>query len=273
MDIVDTHCHIHQAQPSLEGSDSVRTKWLTAGKDDADVIIADAIQAGVTGMICVGTDVADSVVAVDFVQGRQHVWVSIGIHPHEAERYINDNASLADFAALASRPKVVAVGECGLDYYYNHSSKPDQVKILRHQIELALQHDLPMVFHVRDAFDDFWKVFDDYQGIRGVIHSFTAGPDELERVLGRGLHVGLNGIMTFTKDQQQLAAAKAVPLDRLVVETDAPYLTPAPYRGNISEPKHAATTLSFLAKLQGRTDQQLADETTANARRLFDLEG
>lgn len=273
MEIVDTHCHIHQAQHGLAGDDPVRNKWLEAGRADADAIITDAIQAGVASMVCVGTDVADSAVAVDFVQDRQSVWASIGIHPHAAEHYADDVDSLTKFAGLASRPKVVAVGECGLDYYYNHSPKPDQAKVLRFQIELALQHDLPMIFHVRDAFDDFWPIFDSYQNVRGVIHSFTAGPDELDQVLARGLYVGLNGIMTFTRDEQQLAAAKSVPLDQLVVETDAPYLTPEPYRGTISEPKHAATTLSFLAKLQGRTDQQLADKTTANARRLFNLEG
>lgn len=272
MEIVDTHCHIHEAQPGLAEADPVAAKWLEGGFTDADKIIADAEKAHVTSLLCVGTDVADSEVAVDFVQGRPQAWASIGIHPHEAHRYIGDTDGLVKFAGLAGRQKVVAVGECGLDYYYAHSPKDAQEKILRFQIELALQHGLPMVFHVRDAFDDFWPIFDSYKDIRGVVHSFTAGEKELERVLSRGLYVGLNGIMTFTKDTGQLAAAKAVPRDKLLIETDAPYLTPTPYRGKMCEPKHAATTLSFLAKLQEVTDQQLAGETTANARRLFSLE-
>jgi TatD DNase family protein len=275
MEIVDSHCHIHEAQRGLAGDDPLRNKWHQAGKDDADDIIADAVKAGVTRMVCVGTDVADSQVAVEFVQGRPQAWASIGIHPHEAERYIGDTDSLVTFAKLASRQKVVAVGECGLDYFYKHSPRTAQIRILRYQIELALQHGLPMIFHVRDAFQDFWPVFDSYKGakedIRGVIHSFTATEQELGQALERGLYIGLNGIMTFTKDEKQLAAAAAVPLDRLLIETDAPYLTPAPYRGKICEPKHAATTLSFIAQLQGITDQQLADSTTANARRLFYL--
>src|SRR6185312_11541821 len=129
---------------------------------------------------------------------------SVGIHPHEAQRYAGDAQALAAFAKLAERPKIVAVGECGLDYFYNHSPKVDQEEILRFQIELALRHDLPMIFHVRDAFDDFWSIFDEYTGIRGVIHSFTATEKELAQALERGLYIGLNGIMTFTKQVKQL---------------------------------------------------------------------
>lgn len=271
MEITDTHCHIHEAQAGIGNDDPVHNKWHKAGKTDADAIIADANAAGVRRMICVGTDVEDSRVAVEFVQGRPGLWASIGIHPHEASRYVGKPDDLVTFASLASRQKVVAVGECGLDYFYDHSSKEDQAKILRFQIELAMQHDLPMVFHVRDAFDDFWSIFDSYKGIRGVIHSFTATEKVLAEALERKLYIGLNGIMTFTKDDQQLAAAKKVPLDAMVLETDAPFLTPAPYRGTICEPKHAATTLSFVANLQGLTDQHIAEKTTANASRLFNL--
>jgi TatD DNase family protein len=273
VDIVDTHCHIHEIEAEGNAEDGVHQRWAKHGKTDPDAVINDAADAGVTRLVCVGTDVADSQLAVEFVQGRPQCWASIGIHPHEAKRYLDDADSLVRFSELAARQKVVAVGECGLDYYYNHSPKDDQIKILRFQMELALQHSLPMIFHVREAFDDFWPVFDSYKGIRGVVHSFTASRKELDGVLARGLYVGLNGIMTFTKDEEQLAAAKAVPPDRLVIETDAPYLTPSRDRGKICEPKHAAMTLSFVAELQGRTDQHVADETTKNAFRLFNLEG
>jgi TatD DNase family protein len=271
MDIVDTHCHIHE----IIGNDNTHERWAKAGIVDPDAVIADAKHANVRRLICVGTDVEDSVLAVGFVQGRPQTWASIGIHPHEAKRYVGDSDSLVTFSGLAERQKVVAVGECGLDYFYGHSPKAEQEKILRYQIELAVQHGLPMIFHVRDAFDDFWRIFDEYHGrtpIQGVIHSFTADRQELDRVLERGLYVGLNGIMTFTKDPAQLAAAKAVPPERMLIETDAPYLTPAPYRGKMCEPKHAATTLSFLSQILEITDQQLAETTTANASRLFNLE-
>lgn len=272
MDITDTHCHIHQAIASAgNAGDPVHDKWRKGGVTDADELVTEARQAGVTRLVCVGVDVDDSALAVDFVQSRPHTWASIGIHPHEAQHTVGDQSRQARFAALASLPKVVAVGECGLDYFYTHSSPADQAAVLRFQIELALEHNLPMVFHVREAFGDFWPIFDAYPGIRGVIHSFSATRRELDAILERGLFVGLNGIATFAKNPEQTAAFKAVPPERMVIETDAPYLTPTPYRGKICRPKHAATNLSFIAQLQGVAEQQLAAQTTENARRLFAL--
>ncbi|MEK7153281.1 MAG: TatD family hydrolase, partial [Patescibacteria group bacterium] len=178
---------------------------------------------------------------------------------------------LQRFAKLVRQPKVVAIGECGLDYHYNHSLPADQEIVLRFQIELALEHGLALVFHVRDAFDDFWNIFDEYKGIQGVIHSFSAGRQELEKILDRGLYVGLNGIMTFTKVNEQLEAAKAVPLAKLLLETDAPFLTPAPRRGTICEPKHARVTAEFLSQLRGEPIEEIAARTTENAQTVFGL--
>ncbi len=271
MQLTDTHCHIHEAWKSVNGNDATAERWAKAGNPPADDIIARALDADVTRLICVGTTLPDSKMAVDFVESRDRVWASIGLHPHEAKDYAHFDDKLKDFASLASKPKVVAVGECGLDYFHNHSPKAEQEQILRFQIELALAHNLPMIFHVRDAFDDFWQIFDDYKDIRGVIHSFSATEKELDQILERGLYVGLNGIMTFTKSEAQLAAAKAVPLDRLVLETDAPFLTPAPNRKEACEPKHLRLTAAFLANLRGELPEDLAAATTANAQKLFDL--
>jgi len=143
--------------------------------------------------------------------------------------------------------------------------------MLRFQLNLAQVHNLPVIFHVRDAFDDFFAILDDFKTIRGVIHSFTADTVTLDKCLNRGLYIGLNGIMTFTKDQNQLNAAKALPLNRLLLETDAPFLTPAPYRGTICQPKHVVVTAEFLAKLKGITLEEIAVATTQNAKRLFNL--
>lgn len=267
MQLVDTHCHIHEA----DGDDEVAAKWHDAGITNARPLVQRARQAGVGRMICVGCTIEDTQLAVDFAASQQGVWASIGIHPHEAQRYVGNQTALGDFARLAVAPKVVAVGECGLDYYYNHSPKQAQETILRFQIELALKHDLPIIFHVRDAFEDFWKIFDEYKGVRGVIHSFTAGQAELEQVLARDLYVGLNGIMTFTKQVKQLDAARAVPLRRLLLETDAPFLTPQPLRGKINEPRHVQEVAMFLAELRGEDPATLAENTTNNARTLFGL--
>jgi TatD DNase family protein len=254
MQLTDTHCHIHSADYGL----------------DADEVIAAASKAGVTRLLCVGTDLGDSQKAVEFVQNRQNCWATIGLHPHEASRYADDESARESFTSLINHPKVVAVGECGLDYY-QHSPKPDQQKTLRFQLELALEHKLPLIFHVREAFADFWPIFDEYEGIKGVVHSFSAGQEEMDEVLRRDLYVGLNGIMTFTKDDKQLAAAKNVPLQKLLLETDAPYLTPVPYRGTICKPEHVKVTAEFLADLRGESPSDLATATTNNAKQLFRL--
>jgi TatD DNase family protein len=272
MDLVDTHCHIHEAWRSVNGPDATAKLWDKAGRPDADDLITRAKQDGVTRMICVGTTLPDSKMAIEFVATRERTWASIGLHPHEAKDYANNTAKLQAFAKLATKPKVVAVGECGLDYFYSHSSKQDQEKVLRFQIELAIAHNLPMIFHVREAFDDFWPIFDGYSGIRGVIHSFSATEKELGQIVERGLYVGLNGIMTFTKHVKQLDAAKAVPLTHLLLETDAPFLTPQPFRGTICGPKHAKVTAEFLANLRGESLADFAKATTTNACNLFGLD-
>jgi len=267
IELTDTHCHIHEAL----GKDDVADKWHEAGISDPAPLIEHATAADVTRLLCVGCTLRDSELAIALVQKHPKMWASIGIHPHEAAQYVEDEAARARFAALATKSKVVAVGECGLDYFYTHSPKADQERILRFQIELALEHDLPMIFHVREAFDDFWKIFDEYKGIRGVIHSFTATEKELAEILERGLYVGLNGIMTFTKHVKQLDAARAVPLDKLLLETDAPFLTPQPLRGTINEPKYVRIIAEFLANLRQESLEELAQASTTNAQHLFGI--
>jgi len=271
MELVDTHCHIHEATFLLEGDNATRARWLSAGSPDPGDMIAEAAEADVTKLICVGTTVPDSQLAVDFVREREHVWASIGIHPHEASVYAHNHRALQQFRNLAAKPKVVAIGETGLDYYYEHSPKEAQAQLLRFQLELATEHNLPLIFHIRDAFEDFWPIFGQYKGLRGVVHSFTATTTELEAALERGLYIGLNGIMTFTKHSAQLEAAKKVPRERILIETDAPFLTPIPYRGTICQPKHVRVTAEFLAQLRGERLEELAAATTQNAGTLFNI--
>jgi TatD DNase family protein len=172
---------------------------------------------------------------------------------------------------LATAPKVVAIGECGLDYYYGHSPKEKQIEVMKFQIELAMKHDLPVIFHVRDAFDDFWPVFDSYTGVRGVLHSFTDSAENLHKAMARDLYIGVNGIATFAKKPEQLAVYREVPLQKLLLETDAPFLTPVPYRGNINEPKRVRTIMEFLAGLRGEDRDVLARATTRNVQKLFGI--
>lgn len=267
MQLVDTHCHVHETG-SGDTSSPTYSLWQRARQADPDQIIERARQNGVGQMICVGTSAADSRLAVEFVEGRPGCFASIGIHPHEAK---DGQPALEVLKTLADKPKVVAVGECGLDYFYNHSPRDDQIEMLRAQLELAQAHNLPVIFHVREAFDDFWPIYDDFPGLRGVLHSFTDSQTNLDKALKRGLFIGLNGIMTFTRDPAQQAMARAVPLNKLVLETDAPYLTPVPHRGTINEPANTRVVAEFLAKLRGESLEELAAQTTQNARELFSI--
>lgn len=279
MEFVDTHCHIHEAGDHTNGDEFVRSKWAKAGITEPSKIIQESVDAGVKNMICVGCTLRDSELAIELANKSPNCWASIGIHPHEAKDHSNKSLQsefkalldLNNYSSAGMVRKIVAIGECGLDYYYNHSDKADQKKILEFQLELAQKHDLPVIFHVREAFDDFWPIFDQFKGLRGVIHSFSSDSGDLDKILSRGLFVGLNGIMTFTKVAEQLEAAKRIPLDKLLLETDAPYLTPAPERSIICQPKHIVRTAEYLAGLRDENIEQLARVTTQNACNLFGI--
>ena len=274
MQLADSHCHI-QSVGAFEGEASTRNLWEKAGDTNADDVIARASAADVTRMVCVGCNLEDSKLAIDFAKNRGRCWASIGIHPHESRQYSEDLAAAKEFAALADAPKVVAVGECGLDYFYEHSDKSAQLKLLEFQLQLAQERSLPVIFHVREAFGDFWPVFERYstgaRPIRGVLHSFTDSRANLERALRHGLYIGVNGIATFTKNLEQLEVYKAIPLESLLLETDAPFLTPVPFRGKICEPYHIRTIAEFLADLRGESLEQIAQATTQNTQQLFGI--
>lgn len=256
--LIDTHCHIHDPQYEY----------------DTDAVVKAARQAGVEKMILVGTHLEDSRNAIAFTQKDPGFYASIGVHPHEAD----DWSTIArDFAKLAAQDKVVAVGECGLDYFYGHSSRENQLRAIDEQLAIAKQNGLPMIFHIRGAkdnpqavFDDFWPIYKKYE-LPGVVHSFSAERTILDEILAHDLYVGLNGIMTFTKDDAQLEAAKAVPLTKLLLETDAPYLTPTPYRGTMNEPKNVGLVAEFLAGLRGEPLDELSEQTSRNAEKLFSI--
>lgn len=252
MKLFDSHCHIHDEQYEF----------------DIPEVLSRAKSAGVEGMVCIGTSAIDSQNAVNFVLDKPNCFATVGLHPHEATLGEDDFEVLAQ---LVNHPKVVGIGEFGLDYYYENSPKEDQIKALRYQLELAVTSNKPCVFHIRDAFEDFWPIFDEYTGIRGVVHSFTATKKELNEALKRDLYISLNGIMTFTKNEEQLEAAKAVPLEKLILETDAPYLTPTPLRGKINEPSYVEHVAEFLSRLREESKETLSEVTTGNALSLFGI--
>lgn len=256
---VDTHCHIHETSYPL---------------DQAGVLQRGAL-AGVDKMIVVGTDRQSSRQAVDFATNHTNVFASIGVHPHEAVT-MEDGKWKVEFSELLSSNSqlplagVVAIGEIGLDYFYTHSPREVQITALKAQLQLAVDYGLPVIFHVRDAFDDFWPIFDSYSPtIRGVLHSFTDTHDNMIKAIERGLYIGVNGISTFTKDQAQKDMFAAIPLDRLLLETDAPFLTPTPLRGKVNEPAFVKQVAEHHATIRGLPLDVIASATTANAHALF----
>lgn len=296
IELFDTHCHVHEVtDPSMP----LYQKWYSDNQTrTAESVLAGARAAGVVRMLCVGTTLADSELAVRFAEQHEGVWAAIGIHPHEARHYIAPASSPAGLKAparrhrvlpevaqrfhqLAEHKKVVAIGECGLDYFYGHSSPADQAAVLRFQLELGTMHKLPLSFHVRSAaaavtgepcaFDDFWRLLSRYPGTRGVLHSFTDSAAQAQRASEQGLYIGVNGIATFTKDPAQRDLYRSLPLSILLLETDAPFLTPQPFRGRVCESKHVRSTAEFLAHLRQEPLERIAKISTENARALFNV--
>lgn len=248
--LVDTHCHIHDANYPLDIGD----------------VLKRAHHAGVNQMVCVGTSEQSSQRALDFAKNHEHLYAAIGVHPHDTKE---GYAAIGQLLAAAEKP--VAIGEIGLDYFYTHSPRELQIKALETQLDLARQYDLPVIFHVREAFDDFWPIFDNFPGLRGVLHSFTDTQLNVDQALARDLLIGVNGISTFTKDEAQRAMFADLPLDRVLLETDAPFLTPAPYRGTVNEPAFVRNVAEFHAHIRNVDLDTVAEATSANARALFAL--
>lgn len=249
MQFIDTHCHIHSRSYKL----------------DSEEVYRRAVSAGIEKIICVGTDVEDSKQAVNFANTHEAAFASVGVHPHEAKHGVDG------LAQLVNDKKVVAIGEIGLDYFYEHSERKVQIEIFEQQLQLAVDNDLPIIFHVRNAFDDFWSVLANFSGVRGVLHSFTDSQAHLDKALSLGLFIGVNGIATFTKDETQKAMFRAIPTDRLLFETDAPYLTPLSRRGKVNEPVFVGEVAEYISTELSTSVDKLAAQTTHNATNLFHL--
>lgn len=247
----DDHCHI--------GGDEGR--W-----PDADDAVAEARAGGVERMIVVGTDLATSRDAIAVAARFDGVWATVGVHPHDS------SGGLDGIVELLAAPGVVAVGECGLDYHYDHSPRDVQRAAFASQIALAHEHDLALVVHTREAWDDTIDVLRG-EGMpeRTVIHCFTGGPAEMHRCLELGAHISFSGIVTFPKAPEVREAAAACPADRLLVETDAPFLAPVPHRGKPNRPALVALVGAAVAEARGETVEHVADVTWKNAARVYRL--
>jgi len=254
--LIDTHAHIHDK----------------AFDDDRDAVVERMRAAGVRTAICVGCDIPDTQRALETAE-RYGVFCSVGIHPHEAKDAPPDIASA--FAPFLKDPRIVAVGETGLDYYYDHSPRDVQQRVLREQIRIARGLEKPVIFHHRDAFEDFVQILRDEwrDGMRGVVHCFTGDTAQAKTYVGEfNLYLGIGGVVTFKTAQTVRDAVTAVGLQRLVLETDCPYLAPAPHRGHRNEPAYVAATAQKVSELLRIPPHDVSARTSENARALFSLQ-
>jgi TatD DNase family protein len=254
--LIDSHCHLDYAPMS----------------DDLLATLARARAAGVEQLVHIGCSPTSMARAVELASEHEQVFASVGIHPHDAR--LLDDALLEQIEQLArSSAKVVAIGETGLDYHYDFSPREAQLGAFAQQIELARRLDMPLVLHIRDAHADAWAVLDEHppRANPGVVHCFTGNRAEAERWLELGWHVSFSGIATFKTATELREAVLIVPRDRILLETDAPYLSPEPLRGRKNEPANVAFTCVALASLRGEEPSALAHAAAANTRALFGM--
>ena len=268
--LIDTHCHIQLIDDKT--NDHTSLLWQKNQQISLDSVIASADSVSVKQMVAVGCNLHDSNLAIELANKKNNIFAAVGIHPHEATLFKSHYSSNQNtFEELIQKDKVKAIGECGLDYFYNHSKKEDQMDVFEFQLKMADKYNLPVIFHVRQAFDDFWPILAKYPNVRGVLHSYTDSMENLDKAVLRGFFIGVNGIATFTKEDSQLMVYKSIPLKNLLLETDSPYLTPVQLRGSINEPRNVRIITKFVASLLDVREEEIINQTTLNAINLFNL--
>jgi TatD DNase family protein len=255
----DAHCHL---QEQFLGDEETTAALLDT--------LARAYEGGVDRVVVIGTDATTSAQALEItsVEGPVDIYATVGLHPHDARQEIEPVLELA----RRGHPKLVGIGECGLDYYYEHSPRADQRRAFATQIALAHELDLALVIHARDAFDDLFEVLDS-EGVpeRTVVHCFTGTSEDAQACLALGCDISISGVVTFKNAELLREAVRSVPLARLHVETDSPFLAPVPYRGKANEPAFVTVVGEFVAELRGESFVEVREATRANTARLFRL--
>jgi TatD DNase family protein len=256
--LIDSHCHLD----------------FEALAADIDGVLARAETAGVSGMVTISTHVEKFSTYAGLAERYANVWCSVGTHPHHADEELHIQTE--DLVRLSAHPRCVAIGEAGLDYFYDNAPREAQATGLRRHIAASRITGLPLVIHSRQADDDMAKILEE-EARQGafpfVLHCFTAGAELAERALALGGYISFSGIITFRNAEEIREVAKTVPADRYLVETDAPYLAPIPHRGQSNEPSFVRHTAGKVAEVRGITLEQVGAETTANFARLFSKTG
>src|SRR6266849_6333776 len=249
--LVDSHCHLDFADFAAE----------------RDAVIERARTAGVGTMVTICTRLDEFPGVRAIAEAYDDIWCSVGAHPHEAADHAATRAT--ELVALAAHPRVVGIGETGLDYHYDHSSREVQARVFRTHIAAARESGLPLIIHAREADDDIARILHEEHAEAGVLHCFSSGRGLAEAALDLGFYISISGIVTFRNAEDLRAIVRDVPLERLLVETDAPYLAPVPYRGRRNEPAYVAATAAAVAALKGLDPRHLAASTRENFFRLF----
>lgn len=261
---IDAHCHLQFEERAGRDDDTIRPR--TADETAAE-LVRRAVDAGVERMVCIGTDLATSVEAVRLAGVFPEVWATVGLHPHDAKKLAQEWDELVE---LASSDRVVGIGEAGFDLYYRHSEPDAQEEAFRAQVRLARDRGLPLVIHSRDAWPETFAVLES-EGVpdRTVFHCFTGGPAEAARALALGCWLSYSGIVSFKTADDLRAAAAITPDDRLLIETDAPFLAPVPHRGRTNEPAFLPAVGAALAAARNEPVEAVATVTRANAMAFF----
>lgn len=244
MRFTDSHCHLTMS--------------------DADANLARAREQGVVGFVVPATRLDDAQPAVRIARQNDDVWCAVGFHPHEAKDC--DDAAFATIERLAGEERVAAIGEIGLDYHYMHSPRETQIAVFERHIDLAKRLDLPIIVHNRESIDDMLQIL---KGGRGILHSYTESLDVAKTLIDRGYFISFSGIVTFRSADSLREVARALPHDRVLIETDTPYLAPVPFRGRDNQPAYVIKVAELLAKLWGKDVAAVAEQTTANFESVF----
>ena len=250
--LIDSHCHLQSLAP-----------------DEREAALDEARARGVGGFLVPATRLDEAEGILDLCSRHADVWCALGVHPHDADSWRSgDDRRLAE---LLKQPSVLAVGECGLDFHYDNSPRETQIAVCRRQMEVALEADLPVVVHNRDSDDEMLTVVlrDDLAGLRGDFHSFAGSMAMARALIERDFYLGVTGMVTFKKADNIREILAAIPADRLLIETDTPYLAPVPYRGKPNRPAYVVEVAEKVAELGGESLTELGRRTSANFRRLF----
>lgn len=252
--MIDTHAHVQDK----------------VFDEDRGGVLQRAFQAGVESIIVVGYDYLTSEAAVALCEGQTSLYAAVGIHPHDAGAW--NETTLSKIEKLAGSKKVVAIGETGLDFFRNKAPKGNQYKAFDEQLQLALSLHLPVIIHSREATEDVLTIIQKFPGLNGVIHCYSGSITQAEKFIEAGYYIGICGNVTYPQAKTLKEVTKNIPLERLLLETDAPYLAPQSYRGKRNEPSFLSHTAAEIASLQGLDIEMVKKQTTENARKLFSIE-